>query len=71
MKEEIKSPMPGTIIEVLVQKGDEVQAGQNVIILESMKMENPIPARMGGTVNEILVNIMDKVRAHQTMVLIE
>jgi acetyl-CoA carboxylase biotin carboxyl carrier protein len=47
--------MAGTIFKVLVAAGDEVNPGQDVIVLESMKMEIPIQAEVGGTVREVKV----------------
>jgi acetyl-CoA carboxylase biotin carboxyl carrier protein len=51
----IKSNMAGTVWKVLVQPGDAVKAGQDVIILESMKMEIPITAETAGTVKAVKV----------------
>jgi acetyl-CoA carboxylase biotin carboxyl carrier protein len=48
--------MAGNLWKLLVQVGDQVEEGQDVAILESMKMEIPIVAEMSGTVKEILVN---------------
>jgi acetyl-CoA carboxylase biotin carboxyl carrier protein len=47
--------MAGTIFKVLVAVGDEVEAGQDVIILESMKMEIPFQAEVGGKVTTVIV----------------
>ena len=46
-------PMQGTIVKVLVEVGDEVEAGQAVCVLEAMKVENNITADKAGTVKEI------------------
>lgn len=51
----IKSNMAGTVWKVLVQPGDSVVPGQDVIILESMKMEIPITAEVAGTVKAVAV----------------
>lgn len=51
----IKSNMAGTVWKVLVQPGDAVVPGQDVIILESMKMEIPITAEVAGTVTAVAV----------------
>lgn len=51
----VKSNMAGTVWKVLVQPGDTVSPGQDVLILESMKMEIPISAEAGGTVKAIRV----------------
>ncbi|MCM3717267.1 acetyl-CoA carboxylase biotin carboxyl carrier protein subunit [Fictibacillus phosphorivorans] len=50
---EITASMAGTVWQVLVSEGDEVTAGQTVIILESMKMEIPVDAAEAGTVESI------------------
>ena len=71
MSEEVLSPMPGTILDVTVKVGDQVNADDELIILESMKMENPICAPSAGTVKEIKVAKDDKVSADQVLVVIE
>jgi acetyl-CoA/propionyl-CoA/long-chain acyl-CoA carboxylase, biotin carboxylase, biotin carboxyl carrier protein len=48
-------PMQGTIVKVLVEVGHEVEAGQAVVVLEAMKMENQIAAEKSGTIKEIKV----------------
>ncbi len=57
----IASPMQGTIVKVLVSEGDAVTAGQAVLVLEAMKMENHLNAETGGTVKEIRVQAGDTV----------
>jgi glutaconyl-CoA/methylmalonyl-CoA decarboxylase subunit gamma len=47
----VVSPMSGSIIKVLVKNGDKVSAGQEVILLEAMKMETPISAPTDGTIS--------------------
>ena len=54
---EVPSPMSGSIFELLVSAGDTVTEGQEVIVLESMKMEIPVESPTAGTVKEILVEI--------------
>jgi acetyl-CoA carboxylase biotin carboxyl carrier protein len=49
----ITASMAGNVWKVLVQVGDTVEAGQDVIILESMKMEIPVSAESGGVVKEV------------------
>ncbi|WDN90164.1 hypothetical protein BuS5_03134 [Desulfosarcina sp. BuS5] len=71
MSVEIVSPMPGTIIEVLVKTGDKVNADDELIILESMKMENPICASSDGTVTEVKVEEQDKVQVNQVLAIID
>lgn len=57
----MKSPLPGVIIDVRVKPGAEVKAGQTVIILEAMKMENNIEADRDGVVEAISVQRGDSV----------
>ncbi|MDR0824772.1 MAG: biotin/lipoyl-binding protein [Prevotella sp.] len=57
----VKSPLPGIIINVLVNVGDEVKKGQTLIMLEAMKMENAIQAPQDGKITEISVAKGDSV----------
>ncbi len=52
---EIGSPMLGTILDIKVNPGDKVTAGDPIVILEAMKMENDVPAPKDGTIKEIFV----------------
>ena len=52
--EVVKAPMPGNILQIKVQKGQKVQAGQVLLTLEAMKMENEIVAPHDGTVAQIV-----------------
>ena len=71
MSTEILAPMPGTIIEVQVNQGDDVVEGQELVVLEAMKMENPIVSTDSGKVKEINVKVDDKVATKQVMLVIE
>jgi biotin carboxyl carrier protein len=53
--ETLPAPIPGKILSIKVQEGQEVKAGQVVLILEAMKMENEITAPIDGEIKEILV----------------
>ena len=57
----LSSPMAGVIQEVLVQPGDEVEAGQVVIVIEAMKMQNDLHARRAGTVKAVYVTAGQRV----------
>jgi biotin carboxyl carrier protein len=57
----VTSPLPGVIIDIKVNIGDKVKAGQEVAVLEAMKMENSIEADMEGTVTAIHVNKGDSI----------
>ena len=52
----IKSPLPGTVLDIKVAEGSAVQAGECVLVLEAMKMENEIPTDFAGTVSKVLVD---------------
>jgi acetyl-CoA/propionyl-CoA carboxylase biotin carboxyl carrier protein len=52
---DVTAPMQGTIVKILVEVGQQVEAGQAVVVLEAMKMENQIAAEKSGTVKEIKV----------------
>ncbi len=54
--EPVKSPMPGNIIRVEVKEGDQIKAGQLLVVLEAMKMENEILAPHDGTVAQVIVS---------------
>ena len=64
-------PMQGTIVKVLVAVGDEVAAGDPVVVLEAMKMENSINAEVSGTVTEVRVTAGDTVGGGDVVVVIE
>ena len=66
----VEVPMQGTIVKVLVEVGQEVEAGQAVVVLEAMKMENQITAEKAGTVKEIKVKAGDTVGAGDVVVVI-
>jgi len=71
MSVEIKAPMPGNIVEIMVKVGDTVNEGDEVIILEAMKMENPIFAPADGSVKEIMIKEKDAVEAEQVLIILE
>jgi acetyl-CoA/propionyl-CoA carboxylase biotin carboxyl carrier protein len=67
----INAPMQGTIVKVLVNVGDTVEAGQAVLVLEAMKMENHIASERGGTVAEVRVSAGETVGTGAVLVIIE
>lgn len=67
----IKSPMPGKVVKILVNVGDTVEAGQNVIIVSAMKMESEFKAVHDGVVTEIHVKEGDTVDGNQVLIVIE
>jgi biotin carboxyl carrier protein len=67
----IAAPMPGKIVKVLVKPGDSVDAGQGVVIVEAMKMENELRSQKAGTVSEVLVKEGAPVDAGAILVVVE
>ena len=67
----VTAPLPGRVISVLVKAGDKVAVGQDVVILEAMKMENNISSDYAGTVQQVLVAEGDTVAADAVLVIVE
>ena len=67
----VKAPLPGTIIEVKVNVGDEVKAGDTVVVLEAMKMANNLEAEKSGKVTQICVQAGQSVMEDDALVVIE
>ena len=65
---EIKAPMPGLVLNVMVQEGQEVGKGDNLLVLEAMKMENIIKSPDSGTVKKILITKGDKVEKNEVLI---
>jgi glutaconyl-CoA decarboxylase len=57
----VLAPMPGSIFQMRVKEGQQVQAGQVLLVMEAMKMENPVNAPIDGTVAKVLVREGDNV----------
>jgi len=64
------APMPGTIIRYLVKEGDEVKAGDGIVVLEAMKMENVLPAPEDGKVRSIRFKPGDRVNTNDVLAII-
>ncbi len=69
--EPLRAPIQGTIIEILVAEGDAVTAGQDVVIMNAMKMEHVLAAELGGIVQEITVSVGDIIWEGHPLVFIE
>ncbi len=63
----VTAPMPGTILKVTATVGDSVEAGQPLMVLEAMKMENDIVAPKSGKVTSVLVKQGDAVKANDLL----
>lgn len=68
---EITATMAGTVLNVFVAKGNQVNLGQEVIMLESMKMEIPIESETEGLVVDVKVNIGDFVNEGDVLIVLE
>lgn len=71
MATEIKAPMTGKILEILVGVGDNISAEDEVIIMDAMKMEIPVVSPADGTVKAILVKAGDSVKTDQPLMTLE
>ena len=67
----IEAPMPGKIIDILVEEGSEVKEGESIIILEAMKMQNEISSQVSGVVNSIGVKKNDTVMKDDVLIEIQ
>ena len=67
----VKAPLPGVITDIKVAVGDEVQAGDTVVVLEAMKMANALQAEKAGKVTAICVKIGESVMEDDALVVIE
>lgn len=70
-EKEMRAPMPGLVISVNVEQGQQVKEGQSVCVLESMKMQMAIHAPVDGVVKEILVEGDQKVEKDALLVILE
>ena len=67
----VKAPMPGQVVKCLVAEGDTVSAGQGIIVVEAMKMENELRSPVDGSIKKILVDEGINVEAGEVLVLVE
>ena len=67
---DVTVPMQGTVVKVLVEQGQQIEAGETVIVLEAMKMENNVVAEKSGTVSEIKVAAGDSVSGGDVVAII-
>jgi len=66
----ITAPLPGQILKIMVKEGDEVAPGQDVMVMEAMKMENEIQAHAKGVVKEIKVRVGDNVSEGDVLIVL-
>ncbi|WP_026902743.1 acetyl-CoA carboxylase biotin carboxyl carrier protein subunit [Pedobacter glucosidilyticus] len=65
---ELKAPMPGLVLQLIVKVGDEIKKGDNLLVLEAMKMENILKAPADATVRAITIKAGDKVEKNQILI---
>jgi len=70
-KQQLTAPMPGKVVRVLLKAGDEVAAGQGVVVVEAMKMQNEIKSPKSGRVIEVRVSEGATVNANQVLAIVE
>jgi len=70
-RQSILAPMPGKVVRVLVSQGDTVEAGQGLVVVEAMKMQNEMKASRPGRVVEVRVKDGDTVGSRDTLVVLE
>ncbi len=67
----LKAPMPGLIVAIPIEEGEKVKRGSNLVVLESMKMQNELKAPRDGEVTAIRVKPGDNVDQEQVLVILE
>jgi biotin carboxyl carrier protein len=70
-RQQIVAPMPGKIIRVLVKEGEKVEAGQGLLVVEAMKMQNEIRSPKSGSVERVLVKEGQPVNAGEVLAWID
>jgi biotin carboxyl carrier protein len=70
-RSEISAPMPGKVIRVLVSQGDSVEAGQGLVVVEAMKMQNEMKSPKAGCVEEVRTQPGAAVAAGETLIVVE
>jgi biotin carboxyl carrier protein len=70
-RQSVTAPMPGKVIRVLVAQGETVDAGQGLVVVEAMKMQNEMKAARPGRIVEVRVQAGDTVGAGETLVVFE
>jgi biotin carboxyl carrier protein len=67
----VKAPMPGRVVRLLVEVGDEVAEGQGVVVIEAMKMQNELKSPKGGRVMRVGASVGDTVGSGDVLVVVE
>ena len=71
MQDALRSPLPGTVVEILAKTGQQVKEGETLIVLEAMKMNNNLTAERNGIVKSILIEEGEAVKENTPLVTFE
>ena len=71
MAEDVRAEIVASVLEVVVREGDRIDAGDTLVLLESMKMEIPVLAEVAGTVTEVSVTVGDVIQAGDLIAVID
>jgi biotin carboxyl carrier protein len=69
-RQQVAAPMPGKIVRVLAQAGDRIEAGQGLVVVEAMKMQNEVRSPKSGQVERILVSEGQSVNAGEVLAVV-
>jgi biotin carboxyl carrier protein len=64
---ELTAPLPGTVVEIFVKAGEQIESGQVILVIEAMKMKNSIRATRAGKISEVLVSAGETVAHKQAL----
>jgi biotin carboxyl carrier protein len=67
----LTAPLPGTVMEIFVKAGEQIESGQVVLVIEAMKMKNSIRSTRAGNIAEVMVNAGETVAHKQALVRFE
>ena len=68
---ELKAPMPGLVLRILVEEGQAIKQGDSLLVLEAMKMENVLKSMGDGVIKQLKVKAGDKVEKNQLLIVME
>ena len=71
MAEDVRAEIVASVLEVMVSEGDQIGAGDTLVLLESMKMEIPVLAEVDGTITEVNVEVGDVIQAGHLIAVID
>lgn len=69
-RQQILAPMPGKVVRILAKAGDKIEAGQGILVVEAMKMQNEVKAPKSGQVEKVLVAEGQSVNAGDTLAVV-